>query len=75
MYNCIGHSDLLKNSNSLKVQNHENSMENQRTYQTMKIQWKIVYIRCTESSICWEIWYRWMYKSWKSREKLGTLEI
>jgi len=27
MYHCTNRPDLLKNSNSLKVQNHENSME------------------------------------------------
>ena len=35
--------------NSLNVQVRENSMENQRMYQTMKIQLKIVYVRCTSS--------------------------
>ena len=33
--------DLLKNLNSLNLQNLENSMENQRWYQTGKVYWKI----------------------------------
>ena len=33
----------------MNVQVRENSMENQRMYQTMKIQLKIVYVRCTNS--------------------------
>ena len=33
----------------MNVQVHENSMENQRIYQIVKNQWKIVYIRCTNS--------------------------
>jgi len=42
------HPNLFKNSNSLNVQTRENSMENRRTYQIVKIQWKIVCIRCTD---------------------------
>jgi len=31
----------------LNVKIHENLMENRRTFQIVKIQWKNVYIRCT----------------------------
>ena len=38
----------MKNSKLLTVQNHEILMENRRMYQIMKIEWKIVHIRCTD---------------------------
>ena len=40
---------LQKNSNSLNVQIRQNSMKNRRTYQIIKIQGKIMYIRCTNT--------------------------
>jgi len=54
---CIRSTDCLnlfikKNKKELEfveLTNLENSMENQRWYQTVKIRWKIVYIRCTNS--------------------------
>ena len=46
---CTNHPDLMKISKLLNVQNREILMENRNcwTYQIVKIQWKIVYIRRT----------------------------
>ena len=41
--------EFVEKLNSLNVQIHENSMENQWMYEIVKIQWKIVYIRCIDS--------------------------
>ena len=38
---CTDRPNLFKNSNSLNAQIHENLMENRRTYQIMKIPWKM----------------------------------
>ena len=46
MYRSFGFVEKL---NLFSVQILENSMENQWTYQIMKIQWKIVYIRYIDS--------------------------
>ena len=49
MYKGTNHPDLMKISKLLNVQNCEILMEHQNcwTYQSVKIQWKVVYIRCT----------------------------
>ena len=62
VYNrCTDRLDFLKNLNSFNVQNHKILIENRKTYQIVKIQWKIVYIKFANhlgtlemtSSHCW----------------------
>ena len=46
VYNrCTDRLDFLKKLNSFNVQNHKILIENRKTYQIVKIQWKIVYIK------------------------------